>query len=425
MAEPSENKTLSYLNIIIYLISNVLNKAIPFLLLPVLTRYLSPGEYGNWALFTLFVTFLTPLIGMNMQNIISRNFFKKDKEEIASIISNIIIVLLALFFLITFIMWLYLLFTDQLFGISKNMILLIPFIVLLNMLFELHLTLLRNKEKPFIYGSYQVSYTVINLFISILLVAVFLLGWHGRAYGYLIASMIFGILGIIHIHISGYLKINIDRSVLKEIMLVSSPLIVYSLANVIINLSDRLFIDIMVNKEAVGLYTVGYTFGAIILLYTDSFSKSWNPWFYKLIQNNKQENLHNIVKISYKYVLILLLVSTIVICISYILLPLMVTENYYPAKDFIAWVAIGYTFNGMYRMIFPCFIHTGKTNILALIAVIAAIINMILNYILIKFNGPVGAAQSTLITFAISFAISWFYANKILPLPWNPSGFKQ
>ena len=35
----------------VYLFSNILNAAIPFALLPVLTRYLTPEEYGEVAMF--------------------------------------------------------------------------------------------------------------------------------------------------------------------------------------------------------------------------------------------------------------------------------------------------------------------------------------------------------------------------------------
>lgn len=38
----------------VYLTSNILNSAIPFLLLPILTRYLSTEEYGKIAMFQIF-----------------------------------------------------------------------------------------------------------------------------------------------------------------------------------------------------------------------------------------------------------------------------------------------------------------------------------------------------------------------------------
>jgi O-antigen/teichoic acid export membrane protein len=46
----------------VYLRSNILAAAIPFILLPVLTHYLSPAEYGKVGMFLMLVVLLVVLI---------------------------------------------------------------------------------------------------------------------------------------------------------------------------------------------------------------------------------------------------------------------------------------------------------------------------------------------------------------------------
>src|SRR5690554_888477 len=101
----------------IYLGSSVINKAIPFLLLPILTKYLTPEEYGILAIYQVMISFVMPLIGMNMQNNITRNFFSKSKEFVAQIIFNMLVVLTIAAIVITFIISVYLYFGGTNFSI--------------------------------------------------------------------------------------------------------------------------------------------------------------------------------------------------------------------------------------------------------------------------------------------------------------------
>jgi len=64
----------------IYTSANILVKAIPFLLLPVLTRYLSPSDYGIIAIFQVILAFLIVFIGLNSNGAVMVNFFKLDKQ---------------------------------------------------------------------------------------------------------------------------------------------------------------------------------------------------------------------------------------------------------------------------------------------------------------------------------------------------------
>ncbi|HBD1119393.1 TPA: hypothetical protein KHA37_005120, partial [Escherichia coli] len=51
-------------NVVIYLISDLLAKALPFSFIPVLTKYLTPEQYGNIALFNIGVEIFLIIIIM-------------------------------------------------------------------------------------------------------------------------------------------------------------------------------------------------------------------------------------------------------------------------------------------------------------------------------------------------------------------------
>lgn len=72
----------------VYTISSFINSALPLILLPILTRKLSPADYGLVAMFQLVVSLVYPFIGMNLEGSISRKYFDKDATDFPSFIGS-------------------------------------------------------------------------------------------------------------------------------------------------------------------------------------------------------------------------------------------------------------------------------------------------------------------------------------------------
>ncbi|KAA3662136.1 MAG: hypothetical protein DWQ04_14290 [Chloroflexi bacterium] len=401
-----------------YMLAGILNKALPFFLLPVLTTYLSPEEYGTLALYQVLISFFVPIIGMNMQANITRHFFRKSREEIAHIIFTICLILVSVFVIVLFLFVPILGFFPAIVDLPLIWICTIPVVAASMIVKQFNLTVLRNQERAKLYGMFEVSATVINLFITIVLVVFFEMGWQGRAAGVFFAPLIIGIVGMIRLYRSKFIIPIFDREIFRNILKVSFPLIPHALSMVVISLSDRFFLDHMLGKEAVGIYTVGYQFGMIVAISTDSFSKAWSPWMYKQLADLNSQQLKRVVQYTYFYDIGVLIFAIVVTFSSYILIEFMTTEAYFGAKQFVIWIAVSYAIRGMYLMRFPYLIHEGKTGFLAIMTTTSAIINLIANYFLILHYGALGAAQATLLSFLIQFVGIWWYANKIHPMPW-------
>ena len=52
-------------SIFVYTLSNLFSSALPFILLPFLTHYLSPKDYGILSNLTGFLAIVMPLVGIN------------------------------------------------------------------------------------------------------------------------------------------------------------------------------------------------------------------------------------------------------------------------------------------------------------------------------------------------------------------------
>lgn len=403
---------------VIYLFGGVLNRAIPFFLLPVLTRYLSPDEYGTLAIFQVLLSFTTPLVGMNMHNNISRNFAKMKRDEMARLIGTLSGLLCVTAGIVGLFAVGWVASSGKSLGIPGGWLLVLPLVAALSMAHQFNLTVLRNQQRPLVFGSFEVGNTVLNLSVSLVLIVGLGYGWQGRAAGVALAAACFGLVGLAALRRQKLLVFSYDKKLLGEVLRISLPLIPHAMGGVVIALSDRLFIDRMIGKEAVGLYAVGYTFGMILNLVVEAFNRAWSPWFYREMYNVTEQKRRRIVVFSYAYFGVIALSAVAITGVSYLILPYMVAAEYQAASQFILWVAVAYAFRGMYTMVFPYLVHTGNTGFLGVGMFITAAVNLGLNYALISKYGPIGAAQATVVAWLMLFLLTWAYSARICPMPW-------
>ena len=403
----------------IYFIFNGLNAAIPFLLLPILTKYLSPAEYGTAALYRTSIDFIVPIIGFNMGANIDRIFYRVEKKQLSIIIYNMLVIL-SVTFLLSFLILIFITVIDtNIIGFPTVWVFTLPFAALGFILMNnFNLVILRDSNKPLEYGIWQILFTSVNLGMSLIFIIIFNLGWEGRAGGILVAFFFIGLLGIYNVYRKGFITFELEKDVIKETIKIILPLISHSIGVVILFQSSRYFINNIIGKEAVGLFAIAFSFASIVGLIQDAAVKSINPWMYENLSNITEYTMVKIVKLSYIFFLFMIIVSLIITGISNILIGFLTTAEYEGAKRYVFLLAFGYGFNGMYKIVSSYFIFAGKTALLAVIIFISSIINLILNYFLINSYGTVGAGYAFLISTIFCFILTWYYSNRVFPMPW-------
>jgi len=393
-----------FLNAGIYTFATVVNQALPFFLLPVLTRYLSPSEYGYVSLFQVYLTFSNILVGNSMVVQVTKNFYSKDKNFTAKLNSNIVVLLL----LSTSIALVLILATTEFFGnifnFPQKWLLTLPvlsFILAINLI---NTVILRCEDKPFHFGLIQISSTVLNLVLSLIFIILFNWGWQGRVAGIEIAFILVGIYSGIYFIKAGYLKLNISKKILKNLIITTAPLIISAIFIRTIEQSGKIFIDNIFSKSDVGLYTIGTLVGMIVYFIMLSFHYALEPWMYKQLSEKDQENsLVSVMKVLSLYSFAAFGIALIVSLLSGFIMSIMVGSEYQTATIFVKWIAFGYAFWACYSAMTPMIIYKEGQKILILLSGIGAALNISLNYILIQINGTVGLAQSFLVTYLVMF----------------------
>ena len=406
-------------NTFIYTSTNVINKAIPFFLLPIMTRYLTPTDYGIVATFNVLLAVMVVFVGLSMHGAINVNFFKLNKGELKNYIGNVFLILFSSFLLVFTIVYIlksnFSFFTK----FPENWISFIVIIALCQAIYSINIGLWQVEQKSLPYGLFQISKTMLNVSLSVIFVVLLCWGWQGRILGVIITSVIFGLLSIFVIYKREYIKFSFNKKYIKDALFFGVPLIPHALGGWIITGIDRIFINSMVGIDATGIYTVGYQVGMIIGLLAHSFNLAWSPFLFEKLKGNNYLTKVKIVKFTYLYDVGIIVLALALSFIAPYFLKFFVSENFYFAYKYVLWIALGYAFQGMYFMVVNYIFYVKKTYILAWVTFSSAGINIILNYFFIKANGAIGAAQATTITFFVQFIMVWILSAKVYKMPWN------
>ena len=408
-------------NSIIYISTEVLNKAIPFLLLPILTKYLTPTDYGMIASFTAFISFISIFIGLNVHGAVNVNFFTTTKKELRVYISNAILLLLSttiVVFMIIFLLqrqlssqllldseWLYI-------GIVLSFA---QFITLLN------LTLWIAEKNSKAYGAYQILQTILISSMSIIFVVALHYDWRGQVLANVLGTLSLSLFSFYLLYKRGYLKFKYQKRDMKDLLHFGIPMIPHTLSGWIETSGDRLLLIALVGASATGLFTVGFQIGMIMSVLVSSFHKVWNPYLYEKLSLPEFtfKSKIKIVKFTYLYFMAMIFLVLILNFIAKFIFLYMIDAKYAQSYQYVIYILITFALNGAYFMVVSYIFFLKKTKQLAYITFSSSLIHLCFSYILINIYGALGAVYSSIISYTIMFLSVWYYSNKVYPMPWR------
>ncbi|AMC01349.1 Polysaccharide biosynthesis protein [Aerococcus viridans] len=406
-------------NTSIYTLTSILNSAIPFLMLPILTRHLTPEDYGIVSMFTLLVTFIVPFIGLNLNGAITRQYYDREKINISEYAGNCIFILLINSIFVGSIFYFSSAFIARTASFPSRLLWSVLIFAVSQFICSILLSLLQVKKKALLYGIFNIIQTSLNLGISIFFVVYLGLGYTGRIYGMVITLALFALISLFILIKKKWVKFVIKKEYIKHALMFGIPLIPHVLSGTIISMTDRFFITSMVGLAATGVYTVGYQVGTIINLLSTSFNNAYVPWLYEKLKENQYTTKIKIVKFTYIYFVGILLLALGLGILAPIFLSVFLGKAFNESSVYVIWIALGYAFNGMYLMVVNYIFYEQKNSTLAMVTFATAFLNIVLNYFFIREFGAIGAAQATTIIFAIKFVVVWILSAKVHKMPWK------
>ncbi|MPW36243.1 lipopolysaccharide biosynthesis protein [Vibrio sp. B1Z05] len=404
----------------IYISSSILSGIIPFLLLPILTRYLSPEEYGQVAMFNILVSGIGAISGLSVSGAAGRRFFDRgvSTAELARFNGNCFIILLlstsATLFFLTITHNLISSYLD----IPAQWIYFGVIVSFFNFSFNFRLVQWQVRGSAKTYGLLQIINVAIVFGFSLLFVVSFELGGDGRVYATVITSMIIGCLSYLALRNKKLLLFEYNYNDIKSALNFGLPLIPHVLGGILLLSVDRLLVNRELGIETTGIYMVAVSLGGALNMVFNSINKAYSPWLFSKLNESNIEQYIFIVKCTYGYFLFLVIMSILAFFISPPILIIIVGERFHEAADVLPIIILGQVFLGMYLTVTNYIFYVKKTKYLSYITLSSGLINIILLLLFIPKYGIQGAAFSFMLANFWQFLCTWFLSTRLFSMPW-------
>lgn len=389
-----------------FIVSTFIVKGMAFIVTPIFTRIISTDQYGVISSYNSWLAIIEvfAVLGLTSAGVfnVGLNEHKEDRSQfISSIVVLCNIVTIFVFAILFFVKDYF----SNLFLLSNSLVLamFIYFMFSPSQVFWITRQRYEYRYKlPFIVTVFS---ALVSQLISV--ICIICISTENQAelkiWSTLLATLLFQIPIYIILLIKGKCGFNVN--IWKSTLTVAVPLLPHYLAQHIMSNSDRIMLQNMTSNTYVAIYSVVATISMVSTIVWSAINASLVPFTYEKMDANREQAVNKVVNP--------LLVFYALICFSVTLagpelLKILAPSNYYEGVVAIPPIAITAFVTALYNLYANIEFYHKKSWWIAFSTVVAALLNVGLNYLLIPKFGYVGAAYTTLVSQSLLVLFHYF-----------------
>ena len=375
------------------LFANLVLKGLSLISGPIFTRIMTTEQYGIVSTFLSWQSLLSVIVTLNLSSGVFNNGmldFKEDRDSFQFSLLVISTISTGIFFVI------FCLFRQpflKLFELPDALV----YMMFLYFLFVPAYSFWSGRQR------YEYKYkalTVITIGISVIsmiigVIAVVLSPDSSDAIAKVFATegvnVAVGIFFYIFIIYNSKFKCKI--SYCKYALKFNIPLIPHYMSMYVLASSDRIMITKMVNSSATAIYSVAYTIASVINIVWQSIEASLSPWIYEKLSINEKEPIRKLTKQIMLFFAVMCIICTL---FAPEIMAILAPSSYRGGIYVIPSVAAGVFFTALYSLYMRVELYYKETGFATVATTVAAILNIILNFIFIRMFGFVAAGYTTM-----------------------------
>ena len=422
-------KNSLFLKFLEFGIGNIVVLFLGFISTPIITRIISPEQFGRSSMFNTITNIIAVIILVGLDQAFVRFFYEEeeDKRSKLALKSILIPTLLSLMFnVVILISYKYI--SKLIIGdVSISVILVLCIHNIFLMISRFSLLTIRMQQKAKLYSLLQVIGK-----ISYIVIIVLLFKLYGDNYKTIIYAIVFSNIIMVLISlwsqrsfwISGISNIKSNakcRTSFKDLIKFGYPLVFTLLINWVFQSIDKISIKTFNGYNELGLYSSALTIIALLNALQSTFNTFWTPISYEKYSENQEDRVF-FSKASMTISFIMLILSTFMIMFKDIIILLL--GNRYKEAIFIV----------PFLVFMPLMNTVSETTVIGInflkkpkyhihIAILSCITNVIGNLILVPKLGGVGAAISTGISYIVFYMIRTSISVKLYKVNYNTNKF--
>jgi O-antigen/teichoic acid export membrane protein len=258
--------------------------------------------------------------------------------------------------------------------------------IILNAQFMLYLMF---EKRAVLYVVITTTVTLLSLALSVLTV-VFL----GRGVAGVIESLLIshvaGLIMLIIPTIRG-LPIRLNGDIALELLRFGIPLIPSALFLFILQPANQYILERFRGLDEVGVYVIGFSFGAVMNFLVSAFSSAWYPHFMAFM-NHPEEARYTFGRVITGYILGFGVTSLLFYALAKPVVLIMTQLPFHDAYKVVGMTSTAYFLSGLFMLLLPAVYFAKEVKYISVIQGVSALVAVLLNLALIPWLGLIGAA---------------------------------
>jgi O-antigen/teichoic acid export membrane protein len=401
---------------LVYALTNLASSGVPFLMLPVLTRVLSPHDYGMFTAFSLAVTCLAALTGLSVHGAVAIRYFESDRFDLPRYVGACFTILLTTTAAVSLVTiaaapWIGAL------GVSAGWVLVATLVSACQFAVQIRLLLWQSAGQAWRYGALRLAQASTDAATSLLLVLAAGLAWQGRALGITAAALLAAAIGMATLVRDRSVRFSSSMQYVPDALRFGAPLVVHTLGGLLITTGDKMIVGSLLSLRDLGTYAVAAQLATVLNVLYDALFKAFQPWVIEraLLVDRRRA----VVRTIYKLLLGTTAFGVVFLAVAYLGYPHLVGDSYRDGIALLApLVAAGIVRCGYFAT--AIFISVaGRNEHLAVNSIVSGGLGLAAAALLVPRIGIVGAAYGVLLAELFSLMLNLRSSTRVFPMPWS------
>lgn len=389
-----------------YLLSNICTKAFGFITIPLYTHILTTSEYGYLNTYNAWVSLLSVIMGLSLSSAIMGkvNLDRKSRAEFQSSVMALSIA--AACILTVIVTSAYILIYGE-----------IDIIVLLALIQGYGSFVVNFILQEFVLDNRYILHSVISVGSVAIPIGVTCLiinkVFQNQKYLSVIVPRAVVIIALMLIFIAFILlrgRVLYNKESWLWSLKYCIPIVFHSLSLTIMLQADRIMLSYLYGYDESGVYSFIYNVTLVIGVLIAALENTWKTWFFN---NYDKADAALIQKRCRLFISVAIIGVSVYIFVAPELVKILAAEEYQTQIFLIGPIAFAYIISFFYDFLVYVEYKKEATKNIAIASMVAALVNIGLNFVIIPRFGGVGAACTTCVAYIVQFSMHLLVVKKL------------
>jgi len=403
---------------LVYIGSTALSALAPFLILPFLTRWLGPAEFGIVASFLALTNLTLLFVGFSTHGLINVVFYRDGAAAMPPQVGATFGILALTSVPVIVLLYVLARPIEHLIGVSPAWLWTVWLAACGQFAMLIGLAVWQTLRQPFRFAAGQLGFSVLTAGGSVILIGFAGMGWEGRALGQAAGAGLMMLATIVALSATRKVDWNARHWPMRAALKFGLGLLPHSVGAVAMTSIDRFALSATVDTVATGHYFAALQIASITVASAAAFNTAWSPWLYERLARGDDASKRQVVWATYAVGALLLAGAAAIAVMAPWIMRTVAGPGFDEGAMLLRYLAPAAAFSGMYYLVNGYAFYTGRTGTLSTITIATAIVQVALTLVLAHVDGARGVALATLVSAIVCWAATGIVAHRIVPMPW-------